>query len=542
MSIKAVALLLLAFSLSFLVAAWPVSGQGVVEASRRIVLEQGGLVFIVDSLVPSDASTPLSVGFTLDMREKLVGYYVLGAEASVEVGPARDNTFFITASPADSWRPGEPVSLVTVWKDILVPTSATEYLMVVALNPILETPPARVPVSITIPQGANFTDIQGAKFNVTSKPTVTATTVLQGLRPRGFETGRIRIGARTLTYVVVEMADAQVDLSTKLVTLFIRVRNQAENPLDTVQLHLPKNATVLSVRDGLDNLAYRVSEGRVEVFLRETISKGQRAGFELRYQDPFLATWTGNQLTVAYPLLLNATVDQYHLTLETPSGVRLISYSEEPWQLRSDFQSRTTAKFIRRNLAVTPWTVIRMGYESQAVFSMATPYIWGALLLAAVAVVGVKVGFARRRPAVELTEEVKKLVREILMLSDQISSGYEALIEAAAPEVKVPQFQTRSVIDDRLAVLRRDKDKLTEVRKRLEKMRPEVAAKATDIEQSMNDLLTTLQALVRSHEDFRSGRLSKQVYQRILDGYQKSSRSNLNDIRETASIVRELVG
>jgi len=481
--------------------------QADTQVRRDIHIADGGLVFVTDILTAPSQASEIALGFPLDMQQNLVGYYVVGVEALFEKR-VEDGLLWLIASPKDGWPSGE-VSIVTVWSRLLTSSGDSKYRLVIPSNPVFKQSVDRAQITLTSDGNPTINSVSGVSMQISSDKK-SAEGSVEKLERGEFKTLIASFDNPDLVVASVVRAEVEADLQSSTVIAKILYQNDGGTAISSVDLILGKDAEVVSARSGLFKLGsnWDSVKGILTLNLPETLTAGRRVEIQLVYRVRELAARSGEGLSIRLPRLVNTTVNEYLFTVSTPPASEL-GYREEPWSLKLLENGKRQITFRYTNIYPT-------GRESVWVSFAPVPTIPVPLiLLAAIVVVGAvnavlvrpRVG---RQTAVDkphqqrLKQSVGKLLED-LVANVEVFESFEKPGKAVRP------------LDEQLKDVR---GVLAEA-KRIYKQ-PEQVGRLNNLERVLSELNATTQALARSAEDFKAGRLPKTVYRKLYEEYRRA--------------------
>jgi gas vesicle protein len=502
LDLKRIALLLL----TALVLA-PIPIQAETQVRRHIHVADGGLVFVTDTLPAPSQTSQIALGFPLDMQDNLAGYYVLGADAVLEKR-VEGGLLWLYASPRDGWPSGE-VSVVTVWRKLLTNLGEeSRYQLVLPSNPILNQKIETIQITLTSDGNPSITSVRGVGLEISSDKR-RAEGRVDNVDKGEFKTLTAFIENPDLTIAVVVKANVEADLQNYVVTAKILYQNEGGKPVSSVDLILGKDVEVMSASSGLFKLGqtWNSEKGILSLNLPETLPSGRRIEIKLVYRDKAAAVKNGDGFSVKLPRLVNTTVAEYLITVSTPP-VSELKYREEPWSLRLLENGRRQVTFRYTNIYPTGREAVWVGFTAAATAPIPLILLAAIVVVAAVNAVVVRPRKGERREVDKqqmqrLRQAVEKLIADVVGNIDVFAS------------VEKPGKAVRPV-DEQLKGVR---DALAEA-KRLYRL-PEQVGRLNNLERVLTELNATAQALARSAEDFKAGRLPKSVYRKLYGEYRR---------------------
>lgn len=501
----AVFLLILAIVLS----AASVSGQE--SFSRQVHVADGGLVFVMDNVPVNSVTETIKLGYPLDMVKNLAGYYLLNERGRfVEKS---DDVFWLEVSPETGWS-GRTVSVVTVWRDMLVETGQGKYQLVVPSNPIIEKELSEIFVTFSSDGTPTINSVSGAEMSISGDKR-SANGTVKNIPPKQFKPLTIYFDAPDLLRYTVEQATILYDLEQNTVSISMYVKNLGDASMNSVSLRLGREAKIVSAKSGIFNLgtSWSAETGTLDVTFLYSIDRNERTLIEVTYVAKEAVDRMGDRLEVKLPYLLNASYTTLYVTVKTPPATQ-VTTEKEPWSLKILDNNRREITFMYQNKYLTGGETVSITYSPASTFPVP------AVLLAAIVVVAVflavKTTSAPRRT---VSPQLKKAQTSLENALDKLLKELETLKPGDKP------LKTTKVGEEAVKSLRTE---LTELRKL-----PEMSQAYPQVEKTVEEILSIVSALSRSAEDYKAGRITGAVYQKIYDEY-------LKQVRRTAGRVLEV--
>ncbi|MEM4415798.1 MAG: hypothetical protein QXH32_07540 [Candidatus Caldarchaeum sp.] len=501
----AVFLLILAIVLS----AVSVSGQE--SFSRRIHVADGGLVFVTDTVPVNSATETIRLGYPLDSAKNLAGYYLLNERGRfVE---RVDDVLWLEVSPETGWS-GRSVSVVTVWRDMLVQIGEGKYLLVLPSNPIRDTDLSEIFVSFSSDGTPTINSVSGVELSI-SGDRRSANGTVKNIPLKQFKTLTISFDAPDLLQYTVEQATFLYDLEQNTVSVSMYVKNLGDASMNSVSLRLGREAKLVSAKSGIFNLgtSWSAETGTLDVTFLYSIGKNERTLIEVTYIAMDAVERMGERVEVKLPNLLNASITTLYVTLKTPPSAQVTS-EREPWSLRVLDNNRREITFMYQNKYLTGFETVSVTYSPA--FTFPVPVVLLAAIVVVAGFVAVKTTAAPRRT---LSPQLRKAQTSLENAIDKLLKEVEMLKPGDKP------LKTTKVSDEAVKSLRTE---LMELKKL-----SEMAQAYPQVEKTVEELLSIVSALSRSAEDYRAGRITGTVYQKIYDEY-------LKQVRRTAGRVLEV--
>lgn len=469
------------------------------------------MVFITDVVPVGTANEVVRLGFPSDMAGNLAGYYLLNDDGQISVSVS-DDILWLEASPSTRWS-GQTVSLVTVWQKVLVETRQGRYLISMPANPIRQSITPELLVLVTIDGTGSISSVSGVGLQISSDKRSANGTITE--IPRGqFNTLNVFFESPDLLRYIIEEANVLVDIETKTVTADLLIANLGDAGFSSVDLKLGRTASVVSARSGIVNLktSWDAENGVLNLELLQELERNQRTKFQVVYVSEEVFRRSGETVEVFPPNYLNATVSTYYLTVRTPP-VSSISYNTEPWELKTTDENRRQITFRFTDVYIT-------GREKLVLTYSEAPNIPIPLII--LGFVAFLAGFLVVRST--KTAKEKTEIPGLKQFRKSVESAAENLIqEIERIGTDEKQKRTFKNVEE---LLRPFKFALSELRKELKT--PEAMQVYSSVEEAVNELSSTIQALNRLAEDYQSNRISKAVYRRIYSDYSRECRKILD--------------
>lgn len=490
------------------------------EVIRNVEVKDGGLVYVLDSTYIDPGKT-IRVGFDINLKDKLVAFYA--EQAAIETRYVEEellpSLFFIEIKNVgdQTIRAG----LVTVFKNLVVEEDSKTFVANVPVFPVLRKTVESFYMVVRFPSGSAVELPERPGFNYTSMKdgVFMEAKNINLLSPMSVS---VKFKNDKFSILFVERADVTVSIGDQRhVSFYLKIVNYGKSPINEINLLLPKDATLLNVKDDFGALSYSYMQeyGTLTVKTRWEVRSGEKVSFILEYLEPNVQELR-NTCVLSFPSLLDVAYDRYILKVILPPGYEFKTSSPEPDEFVRDQSGTTTLVYIGRNVAtLQPKFTISINYVPTMSLISYLPYLWivafGTLLTSAIIY-----RFSRRikapMPPEELKETLKTLTSGILTMI----RNCEKLASSVPPDKKSLSRWSKSVYESELASIKKDIDKISTMKKKLGGF-PEIMTKLGPLEVQLTELLGIMTALGRTVEDFRLGRIGKVAYERITKEYTK---------------------
>ncbi len=509
--------------------------------SRRVEVYATGVVYVVDTFIPRSPSATLEISLSEDMAASLVNAYIVGADAEVTVNNNIDTgQALIRVSPSGSWETGSKISLVTVLKDFLVETgSPNTYRLFILPAPRVGFEIGSMRFKLVAPPNTEIKSDIKQELSITSDSRKTVASLeFSNVNPAAAEPIVFTLTIPESEFnIMLDIIKAEINVENSETKMFVRITNISVKNLNNILFTIPQNADVISVSDGIRNLRFNVEENSLNVVLPYEIRTGEKIGLFIRMQTKDVAEHSDGIMVVHPPVLLNATVREYVIDIITPPG-DYESIEPTATAIKRDFGPRTVLSYTFRDTVITPYTSIRM--KGKGAFSVAavTPYIWvGTLIFSILAVTTGKMVSRKKKPSV-LPEDLQNLLRTIISSVQEAIKECNTLLSSLNPQQRKTTPPSKASVDARVNNIAKSLRIPPEARKSASRVGREAEHNISRIDKEAQEIVSTLRALARSYEDFKAGRISETVYDKIYNTYEKAISSSIADIRDYLAALR----
>ena len=506
------------------------SSEEVYEVIRNVEVRDNGLMYISDSLYIGPGKTAV-VGFDMALKDKLVTFYV--EQATIEARYLEEPPYLFFIEMKNTGEQTVRANLVTIFKNLVTEKDSKTFVANVPVLPVIKKTVTSFYMVAHFPKGS--------KVELPERPGFNYTAAMDGIFMEAKDIDllspmsvSVRFKNDYFSILFVERAEVTVSVGNqKEISFYLKIANHGKSSMNEIKLLLPKNATLLNVKDSLGTLSYSYTQedGVLKVKTRWEVKGGEKVSFTVEYLEPYTQE-LGNTFVLSYPSLLDAAYGEYILKVILPPGYEFKTSSPEPEEFVKDQSGTTTLTYISRTVAsLQPKSAIIINYVAGMNFVPYLPYLWivtvGVLLTT---VITYKLSRKPRMPAPseELKETLKTLTSGLL----GIIRTCEKLASSIPLDKKSLSKWSRSVYESELVSMKRDADRIGALRKRLGGF-PEITSKLGSLEVHITELLGIMTALGRTVEDFRLGRIGKAAYERITKEYTKDVSTFASRIMDT---------
>lgn len=501
-----------ALLLIILAALSPVFVKAETIPSRHLHVADGGLVFVTDTVYVSTDREIIRLGYPADIADKIVGYYVLNENGRiVKRGPV-SGVVWLEVSPETRWSKTE-ISVVTVWRNMLVESAQGRYLLVMPANPIRETETEQLSISISIDGTPSITSVTGVNATIAGDKASARGTVTK-IPANQFQSFSMFFEAPDLLRFHVEEARIVVDLESSTIRTSLVLVNEGDATLSSVDVVLGKSASFISARSGFTPLTttWQAETGVLTLNFLQNLQRNERVNFEIIYTSKEAVKVEGEKVTVNPPKLLNASASAYYLTISTGPATQ-IRYESEPWELKLLENNRRLITFKFSDIYMTSHEKVSLTVSPSLVLPVPT------FLLAAIMVLASFLAIKRStKPQKVVFSGGRQIRKNFESVFDSLLIELDKLKPAEKPH-KFPK-----AVDESIRTMR---SYLTELRKM-----PEASQVYPSLEHAVEEIASVVQALNRSSDDYANGQIPKPVYQRIYREYVKQVRKAVDQAND----------
>ncbi|GBC70164.1 hypothetical protein HRbin01_01873 [archaeon HR01] len=489
-------------------------GKPAAPQERLLQVLPNGLLKIVDTVQVDTPSEEIELGFTSDMRGKLVTSYVQGVDAQITISDIENNIFFIKARPPNTWSSGSVV-IVSIWKDMLLKTG-DNYELIMAINPLMREASGNISITLRVPEGGRINSLQPSILTIVNN-TAASGSVNQ---PGGFRFTSLRavLNLPSLTLISIVRAELNIEqLNPVAAKLMLRVRNEGDNPVNEISVKLSRQASITDVRSSFEKMKSFKDGDSIVVQLNNELGKGESIDITILYEDPSLVDMTPQTMVIHPPELQESVVGEYLVTVKTPPASDIRFDNLQPWQVLPVGASSTAVSYRFENFFPRAHFQISLNYTPSLYFNPLPPLLVILFISIGAAVVIPKVRVSRLGAALptDVKEAVEKAVSQWFDIAVGISQYLNDLEPTQRSTAKPKQFEDLS------RAVKRLRDQLSDIRRRHGDLPKNIFEMLEKGEKSISELSNSLTALARSAEDYATKKTTRRIYERIYREYRR---------------------
>lgn len=370
--------------------------------------------------------------------------------------------------------------------------------------------------------------------------------ICRDLEPNAFRLERITIANSPL--IIIEAYNKTITISEfgdVIVEDFYRILNIGST-IPQIDFNLPIDVCEVNARDEFGRLQISMKTGgnvlKLSVKPRYDLRKNDRYSLVISYKFPAgtLANHslfkTSHKLSIELKTALPIVVKVLHVNLKMPSYSEIVSVKPENFTMKNNIVSFTLRDNQTPLLSpIRPQFTLTIEYDYNVLWSSLQPILWSICGLITITIV-YYVCKVQIQKTVEIVSKAKPLTaaKEI----KEFISAYEEKLnlrrelrnlenEYLARNISKNEFLTRST---------KIKNRIAEIDKIIENLKPAVrhagfSDELIAIEEAETDLNICDVGLSELRNRYKTGKVSKYVYERLLNEYNKRIRNNENKIR-----------
>lgn len=515
------------------------SSQANYDVERIVEIRNNGLVYVIDSL-NIKAGGSIAIGFDIRLKDKLITYYAENPELKIRYLEDGDQAllFFIEVSnPTDR---DLRAKITTVFMNLISEKERGSFIVNIPTLPVLKRTVGSFYLLVKFPSGSQVGLVERPGFNYTEDGQSiyaelrNVDLITPDIVSVNFKNGNYRM-------LVIELADVRISLDTyRRVSYFLRVLNNGKSTIDTIDLNLPVGAKVLSVKDSIGDLTYQYDPdtGLLSVKTRLKLKEGERFSFTINYIEE--GREGGILSSIQYPFVLDALYGKYTLSIEIPPGFNLKDYKPEPVEIYKDQIGSTFVTYTSLNILPDMKPYVYISYSEGLAIASILPYIWSGIASIAIASI---LMYVLLKPAKKLilVESLKRSLTSTLHKVSETLTAIDTFISSIPSDLKEASKWSKGAYEGKILSIKRDLERLSELRRSLDKTSMELAEDLQTLESSISEILGTMTALGRAIEDLRLGRIGKLAYQKVVKGYIKSITDLKNKILDTIKEIESRI-
>jgi len=516
---------------------------------REVTLHSTGLILLKDRISGLDGSNrTLTLKLPRELAEKLLDYRVEtadGLELNVRIVGFAENETMVEVMDITS----SSLTLLFLVNGSALTGSTDTFTIYVPVYPGLNMDIARLNFNLTIPRVAIFEDYP-SDFNISASR---LWLIRENLEKNAFRVEPVSIAESPLidvkefskTITVLEHGDV-------IVEEFYRIVNLGSSTSQII-FTLPANAYEVYAKDEFGRLQYSTkTEGNTLTLIvkpRYELRRGDRYSLTITYKFPAglivehrLFKYS-HRLSMELGPALPIAAKSIRVNLKLPSYSTIVDVKPENYTENDGILS-WTLESSGHSLVLSPIRqppILMINYNYNVLWSSFKPILWTLCGLVTVAI-----GYYVYRVRVVKTAEAIPKVRAPVATKEisEFTSAYEEKLNLRremrelesnylAGNISKAEFSARSM---------KIKNRIAELDKVIESLKPTIRLagfldELTSIEEAEADLSICDVGLGELRSRYRAGKISKHVYERLLNEYNKRIRTSESKIRRAIEAI-----
>jgi len=534
-----------------------------VKANHQVIVHDGGLVTIYDTVTLSNTSKQVSplqsfkIGFPYKYKSNIYNVFAyetripeqkLSFDLDVGLGTTGFYAVKMNFESVIDLTQMESYSFTVVFEFSDLITAKDEVLELdFPVYPSLVQEASVSNTTVVLPANANYTG-SSHSFNQTADNTLNI--VKEKLAAFTFETGTITFTPKDVSFNLLEINEVRRNImldqwNELVVSDFYTVTNKAIIETTTLWASLPKNAYDIHAKDDLGNVlnATQQSMGdaiKAVITLKTSVKQNQTTHLLVVCKLPWKDHVNETQLSdfsLSFKLFdpMNLTMKKLTVTIDLPEGAKFQSSNAaiQPDIVQTGIYKETPT-FTFSNITVYQDYNFTVTYRHVIFWSSFRPTLWTGALVAIIGAIAFL--WKARRAAAPILVPTTLPIRPddlrnyVKTYEDQrkIMQERESL-EAQARRGKIPRrlYRVRSrTLESRLSVLSRD---LATSREKIRTAGPRYTEMMRQIEVSETELQGVEADIRRTEIRYRRGEISAAAYHKLLeDSYKRRDRAKTN--------------
>lgn len=483
------------------------------EVNRMVEVTYSGLVYMRDEAV-LDSKEIFSIGFPIEYKDKIVTYATLNNFTEIKGMSIKGEYFFINIS--NNALKEEKVILLTIFKE-LINKKEEKFILKIAKNPIISEEIQNLNFTIKFPSGTNVTIPKGIE-TLNEEETILFEKI-SNIPMLKLEYASIEFQSDKIIFYYIENGKLELSLNDKIIKEEITIFYNGENKINKIYVKIPRNITLIDVKDEVGSLSKTISNDEISIQLRYPISKGERASLIIIYRDEKIVN-KDNEYSIHFPSFYNATYAKYTFSIKVAPSFNIKEIIPEPEAFSKELYS-SIIKFDRENfIPIFLKDVIILKYSE--IFSLAIfyPYLLLSLIIAIIPILIFKdrIFFGKEKLIIPI--EARKTLDDLLKCFKELNEIRERIISLRK--------------EKDLSLIRKKREEITVLRKKIKKIYPQVDKRIKKINEIDIEANKILEEFLKLEKEYRTGRISREVMSTI-------EKENIKRVKEMNLSIEELI-
>lgn len=529
MATRQALLLLIPLLLSVtLLPAYSQTGEAVVE--RRTSISEHGLIYVSDKISQISLGNELKIGIPASLHPLMKYFAVDGGVVEGQESAGRYVYYKISPS-------SDTLVVRQVYAGAIQVRADGSYLATIPSAPMLLNIEYSAEVFIHLPEDAQISNRpQGYSQNGTVLS-------LKGARPTEGDQPTLSLGftSTSTQLLTVEKMSITYDLDSKILTVWLRIRNIDSRSLLSVSLNMPDGVRVVEAGDHTGRIGYSLSGSKVTVNIypeRFEVLSGWRYELYVKAsirEESNITQLSGNTASLKTFLPINATIESLRIEAVLPKNHAPAS-TDLFEELYKDAAGRTVVSFLSTNLnPYEPKTLI-LDIKAEGVpANISQILVVAALILGVFGLISYSgaIPFKGARPRHGIDHSTAQRFLKELSEFRLILEEADEVFGLRRGDMKQIQVQT---------ITSRIRSKYDTIRELLAELKREETALriSRELQNSMGLLGESLKVLGKSLTELQRGEMSRSSYMKIYRAMKGDLREMISAVAESEDAIRSI--
>lgn len=489
------------------------------EINRIIEITYSGLTYIRDELILNSKEI-FSIGFPVEYKEKMLAYYTLSNFTEILGIEEKEKLFFINIFNNASKE--EKIILLTIFKE-LINEKEGKFVLKIIKNPIINEGITSLNLTIKFPQGSNVTIPEEMEaLNIEKTMLFEKITNIPKLELKEIS---IEFQSNKIAFYHIENGELKFSIKDRIIEEKSTIFYNGNEKIDKIYIQIPKNITVIDVRDEISSLSKTISENEISIQLRYPLSKEEKATLIIIYHDTSeRINKRNNEYLICFPSFFNATYIKYNFLIELPPSFNIKEINPKPESFSKELYS-SIMKFYRENFIPIPFKdKVILNYSETFSLTIFYPYMWLLIIIAIIPTILLREKILFRKEKIVIPADVKNLLNELL----------KCYIELNELREKIISLRIEKITEKEISLIKKKREETIELRKRIEKTYPQIIKKIKKIDDANIEANKLLEDFLRLEKEYKLGRIPKKAILTI-------EKENIKRIREINLYIEELI-
>jgi hypothetical protein len=487
------------------------------ELNRIIEVTYNGLTYIRDEFI-LDSKEIFSIGFPIEYKEKMLACYALSNFTEItEI--EKGKIFFINIFNNASKE--EKIILLTIFKELII--EGEKFILKIVKNPIVNEEIMFLNLTIKFPSGTNVTIPEGMEaLNIEKTILFEKITNIPKLEIREVS---IEFQSNKIAFYHIENGELKFLIKDRIIEEKNTIFYNGVKKIDKIYIQIPRNVTIIDVRDEISSLSKTISGNEISIQLRYPLSKGEKATLIITYYDTSDRIIKRNsEYLICFPSFYNATYIKYNFLIEMPASFNIKEINPKPESFSKELYS-SIIKFYRENFIPIPSRdKIVLNYSEVFSLKIFYSYMWLLIIIAIIPTILLRERIIFRKEKLTIPLDVKNLLNDLLKCYIELNELRERIIS-----LRIEKISEKEVF-----LIKKKREEVIELRKKIEKIYPQISKRIKKIDEANIEANKLLEDLLRLEKEYKVGRISKKVILTI-------EKENIKRIKEINLFIEELI-